>query len=546
VKLSTQARPSINIPAPTRALHLWHLLSLDAPTVAVLWTAFIARAASVRLPLAGLAAMFLAVWSLYAADRLLDARQLFADPLHTTELEARHLFHHRHTSAFLTGIVIAAVTLAALLPRLSPPALRLYAILGTLLFAWFLLIHARAAAALRLPKELAVGIFFPAAVFIPTVARHPELRLALLPHAALFAAVCTLNCLCIYAWEHPTLNSSTEQISAQTSAHWTTRHAIRHLVTLAVITTLAGLALTIVTLKTPFSPIALAASLSALTLLALHRQHQRISPLTLRAAADLALLPPIALIILPFALRRALREPPRPLRPSLPNFNPIATPYRWLEYLTFGPTLQRCRTHFIPAVTDKKSALVLGDGDGRFLAQLFLHANPALQAEAVDTSTAMLRLLEARNAPNAARLHTHHTNALNFTPTRSYDLIATNFFLDCLTQPELDSLIHRLTPALQPHAVWLISDFRIPTGPMRIPAKLLVRSLYLAFRIITGLQTTHLPGHATPLAAAGFTRIAHRHSLAGILTAELWQFTMIPPSMYHPEATTHVNWTKTV
>ncbi|MCU1322421.1 MAG: hypothetical protein JWM43_2070 [Acidobacteriaceae bacterium] len=271
----------------TRALHLWHLLSLDAPTVATLWTWFVARAAGLRLPPSALAAMFVAVWMLYAADRLLDARQLFADPLHTDELEARHLFHHRHATAFLSTLAACALVLAFLLHRLMPQALELYTILGVLLFSWFLLIHARAAGH-RLPKELAVGIFFPAAVFIPTVARLPGIRLALLPHALLFAAVCTLNCLAIYAWEHPASDPD-----SSTAPHWTTRYATRRLRTLAAAITLAALALAAVTHTTTLWPLSCAAALSALLLLLLDRQHRRLSPLTFRAAADLALLTPL-------------------------------------------------------------------------------------------------------------------------------------------------------------------------------------------------------------------------------------------------------------
>jgi SAM-dependent methyltransferase len=209
-----------------------------------------------------------------------------------------------------------------------------------------------------------------------------------------------------------------------------------------------------------------------------------------------------------------------------PNFNPIARPYRWLEYLILGRSLERCRTHYLPQLLDCRRALVLGDGDGRFLAQLLMQ-NPRLRADAVDTSATMLQLLRQRceaAAPNAAaRLHTHNANALTFPLEDSYDLIITHFFLDCFTQPELESLITRITPKLTPGALWLISDFRIPTGAMRLPAKLLVRSLYLAFRLLTGLHTTHLPDYTTPLTEAGLTRIAQHHSLASILTTELWR-----------------------
>jgi ubiquinone/menaquinone biosynthesis C-methylase UbiE len=214
------------------------------------------------------------------------------------------------------------------------------------------------------------------------------------------------------------------------------------------------------------------------------------------------------------------------MRPSEPNFNLIARPYRWLEYLTLGRSLEHCRQHFLPNLLQQKNALILGDGDGRFTAQL-LTENPTIRADVVDTSATMLQLLRQRceaTAPNAAaRLHTHQTNALTFPLQKTYDLVVTHFFLDCLTQSELDILIARITPNLVPGALWLISDFRIPAGPMRLPARALIRSLYLAFRILTNLRTTHLPNHPTPLTRAALTRKAHHHRLAGILTTELWQ-----------------------
>lgn len=207
---------------------------------------------------------------------------------------------------------------------------------------------------------------------------------------------------------------------------------------------------------------------------------------------------------------------------SEPNFNPIARPYRWLEYLTLGRALERCRLHFLPNLLNQKKALVIGDGDGRFLAAL-MASNPHIVVDAVDTSATMLQLLSKRCERGAARLKTHHTGALTFAPTEAYDLVVTHFFLDCLIQSDLEALVGRIAPTLAPDALWLVSDFRIPQGWMHLPARILVRSLYFAFRIITGLRTVQLPDYAAPFAQAGLTRIVHRHSLAGLLTTELWQ-----------------------
>jgi hypothetical protein len=105
-------------------LVLWHLLSLDAPTAAVAWIWFIAAANHVHLPVSAPLAVFIAVWTLYASDRLLD----------TEDLELRHRFHQKHRDAFVTGIAAAFLALAFLLPHIPPQSIHLYLILGGLVF----------------------------------------------------------------------------------------------------------------------------------------------------------------------------------------------------------------------------------------------------------------------------------------------------------------------------------------------------------------------------------------------------------------------------
>ncbi len=225
----------------------------------------------------------------------------------------------------------------------------------------------------------------------------------------------------------------------------------------------------------------------------------------------------------PLVPRKARQGVPRKARQAA-GFDRIAPLYRWLEYLTLGPLLERTRFHFLSrgALAHTRTALILGDGDGRFTARL-LNANTHLAATAVDTSAAMLALLRRRSAAHAARLRTLHADARNFTPHNVPDLIVTHFFLDCLTQPELDALAARLARSAAPETLWLVSEFRVPAGPLRRPAALLIRALYFAFRVLTGLRVTRLPDHPRALAAAGFRRLEARSFLLGILTTELWR-----------------------
>lgn len=206
-----------------------------------------------------------------------------------------------------------------------------------------------------------------------------------------------------------------------------------------------------------------------------------------------------------------------------PNFDRVAHVYRWAEYLTLGPLLQRTRAHFLPLLPPRRHAVALGDGDGRFLA-LLLARQPQLRAIAVDTSAAMLQLLRRRCHSQASRLQTIKSSALTFTPSEKTDLVITHFFLDCLTQTELDSLTRSFADRLKPGTLWLLSDFGQPSSrPLRPFAALYVRALYLAFRILTGLRVRHLPNPQQSLRSAGFERLHHKPFCFGLLYTEIWR-----------------------
>jgi SAM-dependent methyltransferase len=211
--------------------------------------------------------------------------------------------------------------------------------------------------------------------------------------------------------------------------------------------------------------------------------------------------------------------------PTTPNFDQLARPYRWLEYLTFGPILQQTRTHFLPELTQSRHALVLGDGDGRFTRAL-LRANPQIQIHAIDLSAAMLRALQRSAHPHQNRLTTEVADLRHWIPASSvqYDLIATHFFLDCLTTEEIASLATRLTPHTTPNGLWIVSDFQIPPTPFgHWIAEPLISLLYKAFDLLTHLHVRHLPNHPSALQNANWALKSHHPRLKGLLISQLWQ-----------------------
>jgi cyclopropane fatty-acyl-phospholipid synthase-like methyltransferase len=206
------------------------------------------------------------------------------------------------------------------------------------------------------------------------------------------------------------------------------------------------------------------------------------------------------------------------------DFNRIARAYRWLEYLSFGPMLERCRYYRLKQLADRKRALVMGDGDGRFLAQL-MRQNAHLEAEAVDSSAAMLGLVQQRVAVAGAsdRLTVRREDARGFSPSGDYDLVATHFFLDCLTTEEVIALAERIRSHLLPGAVWVVSDFAIPRGIFALPARLIVSLLYALFGLLTELEVRRLPRLGAAFRSAGFSLVDRKQWLGGLLCSEMWQ-----------------------
>ncbi len=206
------------------------------------------------------------------------------------------------------------------------------------------------------------------------------------------------------------------------------------------------------------------------------------------------------------------------------NFDRLARAYAFLEAITFGPFLHQARCAFLADLRSSRQALVLGDGDGRFTARL-LSENSTVLVDAVDLSAAMLDRLQHNAGPHRDRILLHQADARLWQPDKCYDLIATHFFLDCLTTREVAELAQKLRRGALPGCRWILSDFAIPPGLFgRLVARPLISALYSAFRLLTDLRVTRLPDYQSALAHSGFVRTAQHRGLRGLLIAEIWTF----------------------
>ncbi len=273
-------------------LRFWHLSSLDAPSVALTWSLAFAWAAHVRLPWWVPVLLPLAVWAVYVADRLLDARTGLSAPM-LEQLRERHLFHWRFRRVLAPLALGSALTAAWIIFTLMPRTLREHdSLLAAASLLYFTRVHSRRRILPLFSKEFLVGVLFTLGCALPAWSRaeffHSPHAWALLTATIVFVLLAWLNCEAIDRWE---LRDG-ESNDAPEGGIPTARLGL----------CLAGAAVVCAALWASCSPrcavLLGCAGAAALLLGSLDHYRNRFAPVTLRAAADLALLTPALLIAL--------------------------------------------------------------------------------------------------------------------------------------------------------------------------------------------------------------------------------------------------------
>jgi hypothetical protein len=305
-------RPARRVPAvraPARRvidapplLRPWHLASLDAPTVAVVWTLAFAWSAGVSLPAWVPILLALAAWAVYIGDRLLDARS----GLRTAQyhhLRLRHRFHWRHRRILLPVAVAAGCAAVFIVFSQMPVAAReRNSLLAAAALVYFTGVHSSRdrtpfptlnLSVLRtrlvsplISKEMLVGLLFTAACALPAFGRAAVSSASpfwpLTIPAVFFTLLAWLNCHAIEHWE-------SRSHSHSRVALWKPALGLA-LTGLVVSAILSGT-------HPRAAAMLLAGAISAFLLAELDRRRSRFTPLALRIAADLVLLTPIPLFL---------------------------------------------------------------------------------------------------------------------------------------------------------------------------------------------------------------------------------------------------------
>ena len=115
-------------------------------------------------------------------------------------------------------------------------------------------------------------------------------------------------------------------------------------------------------------------------------------------------------------------------------------------------------------------------------------------------------------------------DALAWQPDQAYDAIVTCFFLDCFTPDALAAVVGHLGACATENAVWLVSDFNVPSrGLARWRARAVHALMYAFFRIVTKLPARRLTPPDAELERQGFVLAGRHETEWGLLRADVWE-----------------------
>ena len=157
-----------------------------------------------------------------------------------------------------------------------------------------------------------------------------------------------------------------------------------------------------------------------------------------------------------------------------------------------------------------------------------MQANRALTADSIDISPRMVALARREIARVPAALDRVRFAVADVRtdplPGDGYDLVVTNFLLDCFPADQLARVVLRLSRAAGPIARWVVGDFaESPAGWRRAAARLALAGMYAFFRVTTGIPATRLVDPDPLLAVAGWVPVSRRERLGGFLVSTLWE-----------------------
>jgi ubiquinone/menaquinone biosynthesis C-methylase UbiE len=188
------------------------------------------------------------------------------------------------------------------------------------------------------------------------------------------------------------------------------------------------------------------------------------------------------------------------------NYDPVAGCYDFLSRLVFGQAEVAAQIELLKYINPGNQILIVGGGTGWILEKLAAVHSSGLRITYVESSCNMMALSKKRdwrqNDVDFVLLPVEQ-----FVTEERYDSILTGFLFDNFSTESADMVFHLLHPLLKSRGYWLFADFYYHKGEGALWQALLLKSMYIAARLICGVEGRYLADMEPLFAAAGYRQL---------------------------------------
>ena len=201
------------------------------------------------------------------------------------------------------------------------------------------------------------------------------------------------------------------------------------------------------------------------------------------------------------------------------NYNNSAWFYDRLARLVYGQALLNAQVYLLQFIGPNTKILIAGGGTGWILDEITRVHQSGLQITYIEIAAKMMALSRKRNM-GGNRVVFIHQAVEDVDLADDFDIIITPFLFDNFTEPSFQKLFKHLSAALQANGVWHNADFQL-TGKWW--QNLLLKSMFLFFRIWCGIEASKLPAVKKQFEKNGYTAIAQKTFFGDFIVSEVYR-----------------------
>jgi len=171
------------------------------------------------------------------------------------------------------------------------------------------------------------------------------------------------------------------------------------------------------------------------------------------------------------------------------NYNNSAWFYDRLSRMVYGRALINAQVYLLQYVPAGAVVLIAGGGTGWILEELTKIHPTGLQITYVEVAADMMALSKKRKTGSNKVLFINDA-VENVNLGAKFDVIITPFLFDNFTEETTGNVFSHLHNLIKPDGVWLNADFQLTNKWWQ---SLLLRSMFLFFRILCNIEASKLP-----------------------------------------------------